>query len=159
MYRDIHQLRDVAGISDRPLNIDIGIVKGAKPSLYGLPKTLDSVGSAVVLFLSERCATCRSLAAGFEREFPSNLWVVLDSAKTGTFSDFWNSYGLTNKESDNRVVMDLNNKIAKSIGLDTTPVGFRIENGVFTNATTIPSLRYLISILPKPLQLRREKRL
>ncbi len=83
----------------------------------------------------------------------------LDSAKSSAFSDFWNSYGLMSEKSDNRVIVDLNNRIAKSIGLDTTPVGFRIENGVFTNATTVPSSRYLISILPKPLRLRRARQL
>lgn len=159
MYRDIRQLRDVAGILDRPLSIDIGSVKGEKPSFYGLPQALDSASSAVVLFLSGRCATCRSLAAGFERELPSGLWVVLDSAGARAFSYAWNPYELTNEKSDNRVIIDLNNKIANRIGLDTTPVGFRVENGTFTNATTVPSSRYLVSILPKPIRLKRAKQL
>ena len=35
-----------------------------------------------------------------------------------------------------------------------TPVGFRVEDGRIVNATTVPSQRYLFSILPKPIRLR-----
>lgn len=155
MFRDVRQLRDVAGILDRPLNIDIGEVKGTNPSVYGLPPLLNSASSAIVLFLSERCATCRSIAAGFERELPSGLWLVVDSGRRSNGSSPLDLETLKERDSDERVIVDVGNTIASRIGLETTPVGFRIENGVFVNATTIPSVRYLTSILPKPIRLKR----
>ena len=66
LFRDVRQLRDVAGILDRPLEVEIGTVAGTRPSTHGLPQALDSAASALVLFLSDRCGTCRSLAAGLE---------------------------------------------------------------------------------------------
>lgn len=155
MYRDVRQLRDVAGILDRPLDIDIGEVKGKNPSVYGLPPLLNSASSALVLFLSERCGTCRSIAAGFESELPSGLWLVVDSGRRHNGSDPWDLRALKEKDTDERVIVDVGNTIAGRMGLETTPVGFRIENGVFVNATTVPSVRYLTSILPKPIRLRR----
>jgi hypothetical protein len=38
LFRDVRQLRDVAGILDRPLHVEIGAVAGARPSSYGLPE-------------------------------------------------------------------------------------------------------------------------
>ena len=51
-------------------------------------------------------------------------------------------------------MVDVADAIASRIGLDMTPVGFRVEDGRIVNATTVPSQRYLSSILPKPIRLR-----
>lgn len=158
LYRDVRQLRDVAGILDRPLNVDIGSVGGTAPSTHGLPRPLDTAASALVLFLSEKCATCRSIAASLEKPFPSGLWVVLEARSTQSAAEFFESYGITRKTSGGRVVVDVEGEIASRIGLDTTPVGFRVENGRLTTATTVPSSRYLLSILPKPIRLRPDGR-
>jgi len=154
MYRDVRQLRDVAGILDRPLNVDISSVAGTKPSIYGLPQSLDSAPSAIVLFLSERCGTCRSLAAGFGRTLPAGLWVILEASDPHSAAGFLDSYGLRDISSDGRVIVDVARGIASRIGLDTTPVGFRVENGLLVSATTVPSSRYLTSILPEPIRLK-----
>ncbi|HEY0512969.1 MAG TPA: hypothetical protein VGH73_13755 [Thermoanaerobaculia bacterium] len=157
MYRDVRQLREVVGILDRPLTVDIGPVAGTKPSSYGLPWVLDSAASAVVLFLSERCGTCRSLAAGLGRPLPAGLWVVLEARSPDSADAFLDAHGLTNlaSASDGRLLVDVAGDIAGRIGLDTTPVGFRVEAGVLIGATTVPSSRYLNSILPEPVRLRR----
>ena len=154
MYRDVRQLRDAAGILDRPLNVDVGAVAGTRPSSHGLPPALDSVASAVVLFISERCATCRALAKGFGRPLPAGLWVVLEARDAGSAAVFLDSHGLSGVAPDGRIIVDVAGQIALRIGLNTTPVGFRVENGVFTNATTVPSSRYLTSILPEPIRLK-----
>lgn len=159
MYRDVRQLRDVAGILDRPLNVDIGAAAGTKPSIYGLPQGLDSVPSAILLFLSERCGTCRSLAAGFGRPLPAGLWVILEATDPRSAAAFLDSYALRDISSDGRVVIDVAGEIARRIGLDTTPVGFRVENGLLASATTVPSSRYLTSILPEPIRLKQTMRI
>ena len=61
MFRDVRQMRDALGILDRPLNVDLGHVGGTRPSSHGLPRELDVQQSAIVLFLSERCETCRGV--------------------------------------------------------------------------------------------------
>ena len=154
MYRDLRQIRDAIGILDRPVNIDIGVVAGTHPSAYGLPRTLDSVGSALVLFLSERCATCQALAAGLAKPLPLALWIVFEGRTAESAAELLERYGLNEIASRGRVMADVGGEIAGRIGLHTTPVGFRVENGIITFATTVPSTRYLTSILPVTYRLR-----
>jgi hypothetical protein len=154
LFRDVRQLRDVTGILDRPLNVEIGAVAGTRPSSHGFPEALDSAGSALVLFLSDRCGTCRSLAAGLERHLPPGLWMVLEAQSADSAAKFMESYELTRMTEDGRLLIDVTGAIAGRIGLDMTPVGFRVEDGRIISATTVPSKRYLFSILPKPIRLR-----
>jgi hypothetical protein len=155
LFRDVRQLRDAAGILDRPLDVDIGAVAGTRPSSHGLPEALDSVTSGLVLFLSERCGTCRSIAAGLDRKLPPLLWIVLEAQSAEAAAGFITSYDMASMVQDGKLIVDVDGTIAARIGLDTTPVGFRLRDGRVVGATTVPSKRYLISILPKPVALRR----
>lgn len=155
LYRDVRQLRDVAGILDRPLDVEVGQAAGTRPGAYGLPPALDSATAALVLFLSDRCGTCRALAAGLAKPLPAGLWVVLEARDPQSAAAFLETHGLTGPATAGRVLVDVASQIADRIGLDSTPVGFRVENGVLTGATTIPSSRYLTSILPEPIRLRK----
>jgi hypothetical protein len=155
LCRDVRQLREAAGILDRPLEVELEDVAGAKPSSFGLPRELDSVGSAVVLFLSDRCATCHSLAEGFAGTLPTGLWLVLEAKNPGSAEDFLASYGLTAETTGRRLTVDAAGEIARRLGLRTTPVGFRLHDGRFTSATTVPSRRYLSSIVPDRVRLER----
>src|SRR5262245_39867249 len=94
LFLDVRQLRDVAGILDRPLNIDMGKLTAARPSACGLPQLLDSANSALVLFLSEKCATCRAIAASFDQSLPSNLWIILEAENHRSASAVIESLGL-----------------------------------------------------------------
>lgn len=154
MFRDVRQMRDAIGILDRPLAVDIGRVAGTPPSVHGLPRALDSAASALVLFLSEQCNTCRSIAAALERPLPQGLWVVVEARNASTAEAFLDAYRLEDQAMDGRVLVDVEGTIAARIGLDTSPVGFRVEHGRLTTATTVPSSRYLTSILPEPIRLR-----
>jgi hypothetical protein len=148
LYRDVRQLRDVAGILDRPLNVDIGPLIGHAPSEYGLPRALDSNAASLLLFLSERCLTCRIIASSFQSALPSGLWIVAEARDADAAQTFME---LTKLVTDDRVTMDVGGAIAARMGINTSPVGFRIEFGRFVSATTIPSTRYLQSVLPAPL--------
>ena len=155
LYRDVRQLREVNGILDRPLEVVVEDVAGTTPSNYGLPNALDSVASATVLFISDRCGTCHALAAGFKGALPPGLWVVLLARSPESTEEFLASHRLTAMSTDGRLLVDVGGKIADRIGLRTTPVGFRVENGRLVSATTVPSTRYLSSILPNRVRLER----
>jgi len=150
LYRDVRQLREAAGILDRPLSVDIGPLVNTAPSKYGLPEALDSTASALLLFLSERCLTCRVIASSLAQSLPPGLWVVAESRNAQAAEKFLE---VTNLRTDDRVTLDVEGKIAARLGINTSPVGFRIESGRFVSATTVPSVRYLFSILPAPLRL------
>ena len=155
LFRDVRQLREVNGILDRPLDVDVEEVAGEKPSRYGLPIALDSAASAIVLFLSDRCATCHALATGLSSEWPQALWVVLEARSPQSAQEFLTKFHFTAETTHGRLIVDRAGAIAEGIGLRTTPVGFRVENGVFKNATTVPSKRYLSSIMPGRVRLER----
>jgi len=154
MFRDVRQLRDALGILDRPLSVDIGAAAGTRPSIHGLPRALDSAAAAIVLFLSDRCETCRALAAGVAKPLPENLWIVLEARSPDSAASFLSAHGLMpGAAPEERVVVDLAGEIAGHVGLNTTPICFRLQDGVLTHATTVPSSRYLTSILPMPIRL------
>jgi hypothetical protein len=155
LFRDVRQLRDVAGILDRPLEVDVGELAGTAPSSHGLPRALDSVASAIVLFLSDRCGTCHALATGFHAGLPAGLWVVLEARSPRSSEEFLASHELTPATTHGRLLVDVAGQIAERMGLRTTPVGFRVENGRLVAATTVPSSRYLASILPNTVRLDR----
>ncbi len=158
LYRDVRQLRDAIGILDRPLDVVLGPVKGTRPSRHGLFPALDDTGSAVVLFLSDRCATCRTLAAGLTETGSSGLWVVLEARTMQSaegFLETHGAHGLDDLRTEGRFQLDVAGAIARSMGLRTTPVVIRVQDGRFTSATTAPSRRYLASILPRPVHLER----
>jgi hypothetical protein len=155
LFRDVRQLRDAAGILDRPLDVDIGAVCGTRPSSYGFPEALDSTPSALILFLSDRCGTCRSIAASLDRQLPPMLWIVLEARSAESAASFISSHEMASMSSDGTLIVDVGGTIAARIGLDATPVGFRLQDGRLVNATTVPSMRYLKSILPKPITLKR----
>ena len=155
LFRDVRQLRDAAGILDRPLDIEIGAVAGARPSSVGLPDDLDSMPSALVVFLSDRCGTCRSIAAALGGRIPPLLWLVLEARSPESAAKFIESYEMAAMTGDGRLLVDPDGAIASRMGLDITPVGFRVEDGRITKATTVPSKRYLLSIVPQPIRLRR----
>ena len=155
LHRDVHQLREISGVLDTPLEVDVEPVSGGPPSEFGLPKPLDAAQSALVLFLSESCSTCRALAAYVGKQLPSNLWVVIEGRTESSARAFLEHYFETDPTlHPRRVQVDVDGAIAGHLGLNTTPVGFHIENGQFTRATTIPSTRYLDTVLPNPIQLR-----
>ena len=153
LYRDVRQLRDALGILDRPLTIDIGSAAHTSPSSYGLPAALDTAASAIVLFLSDSCATCRVLAAALHAGIPAGLCVVVEARDAKSANQFMEIYGLNPDAGEGLLCIDAARNIAGKLGLDITPAALRIENGKFAGATTVPSTRYLLSILPAPLKL------
>jgi hypothetical protein len=150
LFRDVRQVRDALGILDRPLTIDIGSAAGTRPSSYGLPRQLDDENNALLLFLTDRCATCRVLAASLGGALPAGLWLVVEAATSQAAAEFIKTYNLGGSLKNERVSVDLAGALADRLGVKTAPAGYRIENGVFKDAGTVPSMRYLTSILPIP---------
>ena len=154
LFKDVRQLRDIVGVLDRPLDLSIGRVAETPPSQYGLPNAIDAEKAALVLFLSDKCSTCRILAASLKQGVPPGLWVVIEAGTRGAAQAFLEAFDLDKKQADGRVLVDVDGAIASRIGLDTTPVGFHVKNGRFVNATTVPSVRYFQSIVPAPVPLK-----
>lgn len=144
MYRNIEQLREYSGLIDKPVLLSLPAA-GSKPSSYGLPDSLDAATFRVVLLLSDKCATCRSIAASLHGSIPDDLTVVVESGYTGEDTDLGLSYEL----DPDRTLVDATGRVSRSLGIRTTPAAVVIENGVLTRALTVPSSRQLDELIGK----------
>lgn len=158
LCRDVRQLRELIGAIDRSHEVVLGDVAGGSPSAYGLPKAIDEESAAIVLFLHESCGTCRALAEGLNGQVPERLWLVIEARSREAATQFLERYGLSEGPSQ-RTVIDDGQHFANLLGLDTASVAFRVQMGTFVSASTVPSIRYLHSILPNPVRLDRQRRL
>jgi hypothetical protein len=151
MFRSLQQLREYSGLIDRPSQIELGKARGGRPSDYGLPATLDSAGSWVVLFLSDKCATCRVIASALAAGMPADLTAVIDAGGADSSSrELAVTYGL----DPSRTVVDLNRQIMNRLDLNVTPVGVVVENGRLVRAVTVPSTRQLYTLMESTRTLR-----
>lgn len=142
MFRSLKQLRDYAGLLDVPEHIDLGNRSLRRPSEFGLPSVLDTAEHAVVVFLSDKCATCRTIAASLDGGMPSHLYAVVDAGGADT-SELVLSFRL----EPSRTLIDSNRGVMNGLGLRITPVAITVHNGLVQGATTIPSTRQLYALL------------
>jgi hypothetical protein len=145
MFRDLAQLREAVGLVDRPRGVDLGRATGARPSAYGLPAALDSIAGAIVLFLSDKCATCRSIAASIDGDMPNRLWLVLDPAGQEGTPDL----AITYEFNTGHTVVDSNRTISSDLNITLTPVALIVQHGRIQSGTTVPSTRQLYALLER----------
>lgn len=138
MYRSIEQLREYGGLVDRPRPVDLPPV-GERPSSVGLPAELDSAAAAVVLLLSDKCATCRSIAESLDGVVPDDVLLVIAAEDPSADSALEMTYDL----DPARTLIDSERRIPEALGITTTPVAVVVEQGRFSRATTVPSTRQL----------------
>ncbi len=74
LFRDMKQVRELTGMIDRPFPLDLGVMRGHSPADLGLPTK-----TGAILILSDKCATCRSLAAALDGAVPPHLQIVLSN--------------------------------------------------------------------------------
>lgn len=142
MYRTVEQLREYSGLVDRPLPLDLPDER--TPSRVGLPATLDSAVRGVVLLLSDRCGTCRSIAAALDGAVNPDLVLVVEP---GQGADGAGELALMYRLDPERTVVDRDGGISGALGIKVTPAAIIIENGEMVRASTVPSTRQLDMIL------------
>ena len=78
LFHQVQQIRAQLGMVDRATPLDLGAKRDALASSVGLPAALDDAGEAMVLFLSNRCTTCRAIAHELDGTVPPGLWIVAE---------------------------------------------------------------------------------
>ena len=139
MFRNLTQLREQAGLSDRPTPVSLGKARGTRASDVGLPAALDDETSAVVLFLSDKCFVCRSIAAGLAGTLPHGVWLVLDPGTAPRDAQLSPTLGFDTDD----VTIDPDRTIMKRIGIESTPLTIVVEHGRLARASGITSTRQL----------------
>lgn len=149
LFEQVKGIRRFLDLEDRVTDLELELI-GAKPSQVGLPAELDHVDSGVVLLLSNKCATCQTLAATLRGgRIPAGIWLLVVPV-TGDGSDFIDAYELHGE----RVLIDRDELIVNRLGLDVTPAAVFVENGRLAKAQTVPSVRHLRTLPPTSRSLR-----
>jgi hypothetical protein len=144
LFRQVQQIRMHLDLVDRPTPLDLGKRQGMPASAVGLPALLDDAQTAMVLFLSNTCATCRSIAAALRGAVPQTLWIIVEPVLHDDADLFVEEFQLRSE----RTIIDQHGRIAHQLGLDITPSAIFIQNGRLLRAHTVPSSRQLLSALP-----------
>jgi hypothetical protein len=150
-YRDIRQIRERAGVIDRNAPVDLGPALGQAPSSLGLDPTLDSAVQAVVVYLNDRCGTCRSIVGSLAGQIPAGMWLVIIADAVDAAFDWLNTDGAMAGSPDAaRVLTSTPEEAEQNLGLLLTPLALVIEHGRLSRAMTIPSVRQFYVLAPDP---------
>lgn len=145
LFHQVQQIRSQLGMVDRATPLELGVKRDSLASAVGLPATLDDAGDAIVLFLSNRCTTCRAIAQELDGKVPPGVWIV---AEPVTGDDHEAEVFLQEFRLDGgRALVDRESQIAEQLDLNVTPSAIFIENGRLRRAQTVPSSRQLSSML------------
>jgi hypothetical protein len=146
LFQQVQQIRERLDLTGSAGSMPLNLAnQGALASTVGLPEALDDAVSAIVLFLTNRCTTCRAIAADLDGAVPPGIWVVAEPV-TGVDEEaeaFVQEFRL---DSD-RTLVDRQSHIAEQLALDVTPTAIFIEKGRMHRAETVPSPRHFSSIL------------
>jgi hypothetical protein len=142
MYRDLAQIREYSGLLDRPQPVDIDELVGSRPSEWGLPPALDDERRALVMFLSDSCATCRNIVWSLNGTVPQHVVLVLEP---GRVKD--GALAARIEDGSDRVVIDRDHAIADRMQIQMSPAALVIEDGTFARAVTVPSVRQFESLV------------
>jgi hypothetical protein len=147
LFRQVETIRAIVHLEDQPIPLDIR-ANSITLDRLGLPAHLDKVPELVVLFLSNKCSTCRSVAAAFEGGAPQSVWFVVEGSGEGATSI---SEALS--ASSGRVVHDEDGSISKDIGLTITPSVVTFRYGEAFKGYGIGSARQALSMIPTTLSI------
>lgn len=141
VFKQLAETRIALNLEDKP--IPLGLKSGElRTDEVGLPPGVAREPRAIVVFLSEKCVTCLTLAEGFRGESPAKVWFVIPHSPPPTML-----MAMLESASD-RVVIDEGDEITSRIGLNTTPMVLSVEWGTITRAQAVSSLRQLRALIP-----------
>ena len=138
LFRDVRDMRDITGLLDQPARLDVGALRGQTLDSIGAPALATSSG--VLLILSDRCATCRSLAAALDGAVPPNLQIILTN-HGGEPSELTKAWQL------DRAFQDVDNRVASTLKISSTPAAVIVADGRIVRAQSVPSTRQLHALL------------
>jgi hypothetical protein len=148
-YRDIRQIREVSGLLDRPMPVDLGQAQDMPPSSLGLASDLDSAVRAVAVYLDNRCGTCRSILSSVNGGIPEGIWFVVIAESPEKAFAWLGDAGITeDSPAARRVMVTTPDEAERHLGVIATPLAIEIEHGRLTRARIVPSIRQFYALVP-----------
>lgn len=153
-YRSIRQLSDHPTAGGRYVPVDLGDALGKVPSSVGMPAALDSAVSAFVVYVAERCGTCRTIVGSLSGGMPPGVWLaVIADSPADAFG--WLDQGGITQESPaaQRITVIPSGIIEEHFGVHITPLAVEIEHGRLVRARTVGTVKQFYSLVPSTLKL------
>jgi hypothetical protein len=148
-YRDIKQIREVSGLIDRPVPVDLGPAREKAPSSLGLHPELDSAVRAVAVYLDSRCGTCRTIVSSINGGIPEGIWLVIVAESAEKAFAWLSGGGLTEgSPAARRVTVMTPEEAEQHLGVVATPLAIDIEHGRLVRARIVPSVRQFYALVP-----------
>jgi len=143
MFRQLEQLRENVGIADTARAIEFLRSYPLADLGISVPEDGAQIDRAAIVFLSDSCTTCASVAKSIPRKHTPRLRVVLHSYDEHAAQGWLSSLGL---DALNTVQFDPTRSAALALGVTVVPCVVKFEDGHAVSAHTMPSGR-----LVKPL--------
>ena len=141
LHRNLESLRQEAGFYDHPEVFNVTALQVSSPSFYGLPVALDKADNHIVLFLSDGCSTCRSIASAISGSRIPAVTLVLESK--GDVASLSSAYDLTGFD----YLIDVDHSIAGRLGIVASPLALMLKDGRIDSAQSVPSVRQFLALL------------
>lgn len=138
-YKGLLQIRTALRLVDTPYDLGLADDEALRPSAVGLPAAFDVDEVVVVAIFSTKCASCFTVAQGLRGRLPAPSWALIAAGSEDQGREFQTSVGLPS----DRVLMDVDGRIASSLNIRTFPSAVVFSKGSLKTATTIPSYRKL----------------
>lgn len=153
-YRSIRQLTDHPAAAGRYVPVDLGDALGKAPSSVGMPAELDAAVSAFIVYIANRCGTCRTIVSSLSGGLPPGVWLaVIAESPAEAFA--WLGEGGISEDSPatQRIAVVTSAVIEEHFGRHITPLAIEIENGRLVRAKTVGSVKQFYSLVPSTLTL------
>jgi len=153
-YRGIRQLTEHPGTVGRYNPVDLGIAMGKRPSEVGMDPELDSAVGASVVYLANRCGTCRTIISSLSGGFPQGIWLMIIAESSGEAFGWLRDGGLSEESpAASRITVVSSGDIEKYFGNHITPLAIEIENGRLARAKTVGTVKQFYALVPSTLTL------
>jgi hypothetical protein len=154
-YRDIAQLREHVGAVDASEPIDVTALRGACATDLGLAAEVETVPSALAIFLDRRCVTCAAILRSLDGAPPLNVWVTAMAGTEAEAIEWLESEGVSSAAIESgRIRPALFSDVVARVGVTVTPFAIRLENGLVVEGMAIPSVRRFYALIPNPERIR-----
>jgi hypothetical protein len=142
VFQQLEQVRTTIKLDDKPIPLELRS-GGTSVTDLGLPSALVDIPEMILIFLSSKCVTCKSIAHAFRGGAPERVWFILETDEDGRkeLSDVLSA-------TESRIVWDKSGEIATVAGIDITPSVLTLSYGTIVRAYAVSSAHQVFALIP-----------
>jgi hypothetical protein len=140
--QQVRDLRDLLNLHNDPVPLQLTHEARLAPEL--LPDSIGTLPEAMLLFLSNKCTNCISIAKAIDQAVPDRCWVVVEEVTAASSPIIARLI-----EANDRVLADTGGQLAGALGLATTPSVVKLAFGEIQSVFGISSVRHVELLAPR----------